>query len=140
MKKVDTFIRLFVDVLVNSFTDTSDQELIVNNQYSESSMSGLLNETQSTTSNSKSFLARQLSFTSHNSPVRLNDPKQLLANVETVFAISMSLKHFHVFAGAFASAVGMHSHQELSQLNDGFNSYRRGVAVQARSPVDELRT
>jgi len=139
MKKVDTFIRLFVDVLVNSFTDTSDQELLVNNQYSENSMSGLLNETQSTTNNSKSFLARQLSFTSH-SPVRLNDPKQLLANVETVFALSMSLKHFHVFAGAFPSAVAMHSHQELSQLNDSFNSYRRGVAVQARSPVDELRT
>ncbi len=146
MKKIDTFIRLFVDVLVNSFADTSEQQFVSlvnkNNQYSDNSISGILNETSTTAS--KSFLPKNLSFSSH-SPVKLNDPKIFLANIETVFALSMTLKHFHLFSNAFpVMSSGLHSSQEINQLNDSlcFNSYRKpnkSVPVQAKSPIDELR-
>ena len=165
MKKIDLFLRLFIEITVNAFTDTNEQELLTSNpikkQYTgahskdpwgtsysshlDSSIIGLKETVtnKSLLASSSSDFHKNLSFTNA-SPVRLNDPKQYLANIETIFALSMSLKHFHIFANAFPLNMQLQSNQEWSQLNESlnFNNYRKpvkNICVQ-KSPIDELRT
>lgn len=102
-----------------------------------------LNETSSNkTLYSGSNIRKNFSFS--NSPVKLTDPKQFLANVEIVFALSLTLKHFHIFSNAFPLALQLQS-QEWSQLNESLNysNYHKpvkNICTHNKSPVDELRT
>ena len=91
-----------LELLVNSFTDSVDCLSTTYSTNPNSSMERSMIHKLNTTPPKNIFLSnltKNLSLT--NSPVKLNDPKQYLANMETVFALSMILKHFHLFSNAY---------------------------------------
>ena len=152
MKKIDLFLRLLIEMLINSFTDSSEQEIIASSfgkkqfndssSHLESSILGLNETTSNKTLFSGTSLRKNFSFS--NSPVKLTDPKQFLANIEVVFALSLTLKHFHIFSNAFPLALQLQN-QEWSQLNESlnFSNYRKpvkNICTQNKSPIDGLRT
>jgi len=100
MAKIDTFLRLLVELLINSFMDTCES---LNNPFNSIAATTTTTTSKINTTPPKNLflsnLTKNLALT--NSPVKLNDPKQYLANIETIFALSMIIKHFHVFSNAF---------------------------------------
>lgn len=158
MKKINLFLRLFIDILINSFTDTNEKSSgspkkqysssandswTVSNSHLDNSILGLNETTNKSFLSSASSLRKNSSFPSP-SPVKLNDPKQYLANIEIIFALSMALKHFHIFSTAFPMNLQLQN-QEWNQLNESlsFSNYRKpvkNICTQSKSPIDELRT
>jgi hypothetical protein len=81
MQKVDTFIRLLTECLIYTFIDPTSTSL----------------------GSKRIQMESKLHSQSKISPLEIADPKQYLANIETVFALSMILKHIHLFSNAFIS-------------------------------------
>jgi len=116
--KIDSFLRLLIELLLNSFTDSSES---LNSSYNvpNDSLERSIRKINSTPPKSLFLSNLSKSFSLTNSPVKLNDPKQYLANIETIFALSMILKHFHIFSNAFPIS------SQLSQrLNGNYFTFK----------------
>jgi hypothetical protein len=102
MTKIDMFLRLLVELLINSFMDTF--ESLNPTTATTTTPTPGPNTSKLNTTPPKSLFMSNLTknLALSNSPVKLNDPKQYLANIETIFALSMIVKHFHVFSNAFS--------------------------------------
>ena len=98
--KIDSFLRLLIEIIVNSFTDSFESLNLPYNIASDS-LDRSVRKINSTPPKSLFLSNLSKSFSLTNIPVKLNDPKQYLANIETIFALSMILKHFHIFSNAF---------------------------------------
>ena len=136
MNKIDTFLILIIEILINSFTDPAGSVIDVDLKPAPLDYSPFISV------NKIGASAKSVSLT--NSPVKLKDPKQYLANTEIVFALSMILKHFHLFSNAFPLNCQHVQNQEWNQLNESlsFTNYRKPVKTiynTNESPVDELR-
>ena len=114
MKKVDLFLRSLVEFLLVSFTDETEKSPGSPKRF-EPSMVGFGKTAQN--NNFASVYSKNLSLS--NSPVKTNDPRKYLANVEVIFALSMLLRHFHLFSisAQLAGSFFMSSNTQTLILN-----------------------
>ena len=139
MKKIDLFLRLINEFLVYPFTDMSTGPAAQRTQS--------LKFTEGLTSN----LARSPSpnHMATSSPLKYNDPTHYLANIEIIFALSMVLKHSHLFCNAFTARSSTSSgildskgdHLNEQQLNTFYrNKSYIPLNSQYECPTDEFRS
>ena len=139
MKKIDLFLRLINELLIYPFTDISTRPI--------TTVQGL-----KFTSNSN-FVTNPLSpiQMTLSSPLKYDDPTQYLANLEIVFALSMVLKHSHLFCNAFTinysyqsvnkileskSDIHLNEHNKIRH-ND--STSKMSLINQYECPIDEFR-
>ena len=141
MKKIDLFLRLINELLIYPFTDISTRPV------SQPMHALKFKENNSIISTQTPILVNAPS------PLKYNDPTQYLANLEIVFALSMLLKHSHLFCNAF-SVSNQSTAKIIDSKSDGnlreFNMFRNNpskssdnikVALnnQYECPTDEFR-
>ena len=140
MKKIDLFLRLINELLIYPFTDKSTRPII------QPMQSLKLASDNNFTTNPLSPIQMTLS-----SPLKYDDPTQYLANLEIVFALSMLLKHSHLFCNAFTISYSYQSSNKIleskSDINlNEFNKFRSNnggtkmaLNNQYECPTDEFR-
>ena len=153
MKKVDLFLRLLVEFLVVSFTDQAEKSPSSSKQFDSHPMINRsilgFSKISENNSNLANIYSKNLSLL--NSPVKTNDPKEYLATVEVIFALSMILKHFHLFSlnGQLSGKLFLFRNKPFDQIkkkrisltewNDRKHT-RFMENTMHESPIDELRS
>lgn len=150
IKKIDLFLRLINECLIYPYTESSSS--VDHHQLNEKNAYALQNNLNFN-ANKTSFFSRNVfgaknNFSSPNfsnlspssSPLKY-DPKQQLSNIETIFALSMILRHSHVFVNAYPI-----DHQSVRTLDANrpaeniiFSSRKSTKYGQKESPIDEFR-
>jgi hypothetical protein len=143
MKKIDLFLRLINELLIYPFTDMSTRPITQPMQ------------SLKLTPN-KNFTTNPTQTTSLSSPLKYDDPTQYLANLEIVFALSMILKHSHLFCNAFTinfsyqstnkileskSDINLNQFNKLNRQNNNSNNNVEKINSnnQYECPTDEFR-
>jgi hypothetical protein len=122
IKKIDLFLRLINECLINPFTESGDQ--IVCDKQTTNLMNNPVSKRKSPTHISPS-----------SSPFKY-DPKQQLSNLENIFALSMILKHSHLFVNAYP--IDYRSVNRLD-IKPDILSKKSTKYSQSESPLDEFR-
>ena len=128
IKKIDLFLRLINECLINPFTESCDQILCDKFQTNQSNL--MINNNPMT---AKRKSPTHISPSS--SPLKY-DPKQQLSNLENIFALSMILKHSHLFVNAYP--IDYQSVNKLDMKHD-ILSKKSTKYSQSESPLDEFR-
>jgi hypothetical protein len=154
MKKIDLFLNMINELLMLPFTDifTPIQTLKYspfNNDLKAKQISSQTYLNLNATNRGPNAFQRGVSSSStstSSSPVKYDDLKHNVSNLEIVFALSLILKHSHFFSNAFqsnnADATTVHFLSDMDKKCDGFlsNSKRPNNKYISDSPIDELRT
>ena len=112
MKKIDRFLRLVNEFLIYPFTDMSTGP--ASQQIQSLRLADTFTSPNIVRPPSPNHMATS-------SPLKYADPTQYLANIEIIFALSMLLKHSHLFCNAFISSIKQVD-ANCDQLNEAASS------------------